>query len=65
MGALSTQNCEPITEAIGEGAAFPKVTSAMIEAGAQEIYDADWEFSADAEAVAERVYRVMASLSVV
>jgi hypothetical protein len=40
-----------------------EITQEMIDAGADAIYDADWEFRADAWIVAERVYRVMAGLS--
>jgi|KBSSwiStaDraftv2_1062776.scaffolds.fasta_scaffold3461711_1 hypothetical protein len=39
-----------------------EVTPAMIEAGAEIIYDSDWEFRGDAEKVAARVYAVMESL---
>lgn len=39
------------------------ISKEMVKAGAEIICEADWEFRADAEIVAEEVYRVMARLS--
>lgn len=38
-----------------------EVTPEMIEAGAEVIYEADWEFKANAEVVAKAVYCAMES----
>lgn len=38
-----------------------EVTPAMLEAGAEAIYESEWEFKADAKMVARRVFEAMLS----
>lgn len=39
-----------------------KISQAMIRAGVEAIYESDWEFNGDAEALAAAIYAAMESL---